>query len=146
MNDFDLKEILKDNGFRVTNQRNVILKAIAKCPGRHLTAEEVYDLVKADFPEIGLTTVYRTIQLFLELGLVYKINFDDGFVRYELAEREKSSHHHHHLICLKCGKVNSFEDDMLDELENQVSEKLGFEVINHEVKLYGYCTKCKDEK
>ena len=108
----EFKQMLKDHGLKVTNQRLLVLEALASCPDKHLTTEEIYELVKVDFPEIGIATVYRTIQLLLELNLVDKINLDDGFVRYEIGSvrTEETKHHHHHLICLNCGKVISFQD------------------------------------
>lgn len=138
------KALLRSRGLKVTNQRLLILEVLAACPDRHLTAEEIYEIVKADCPEIGLATVYRTIQLLLELHLVDRINLDDGFVRYEIgsATESESKHRHHHLICNKCGKVLSFQDDLLEELEGKIMKTMGFWVVDHEVKLYRYCKKC----
>lgn len=138
------KEILKEKGLKVTTQRLLILEVLSQGPDRHLTAEEIYELVKGDYPEIGLATVYRTIQLLLELNLIDKINLDDGYVRYEIGQmdRDVSKHHHHHLICLECGSVSSFEDDLLDRLEERIKETTSFKVMDHEVKLYGYCKNC----
>lgn len=138
------KRLLKEKGLKVTNQRLMVLEALAACPDKHLTAEEIYEMVKADYPEIGLATVYRTIQLLLELCLIDRINLDDGFVRYEIGNvgLGTAKHHHHHLICRKCGKVISFKDDLLEELEEKITETTGFHVMDHEVKLYGCCSEC----
>lgn len=136
--------LLKEKGLKVTNQRLYVLEAIASCEGKHLSTEEIYDLVREKHPEIGLATVYRSIQLLLELEIIDKITFDDGFVRYELHCEPDEKHHHHHLICRSCGKVYTFEEDLLDTLENKIQQKLGFQVVNHEVKLYGYCKECQD--
>lgn len=137
-------KILKEKGLKVTKQRVQILEALALRPEVHLTAEEIYDLVRADSPEIGLATVYRTIQLLLELHLIDRINLDDGYVRYEIGDMgtKGTGHHHHHLICLECGKVFSVEDDLLDELEGKIERTTGFKIVDHEVKLYGYCKEC----
>jgi Fur family ferric uptake transcriptional regulator len=138
------KEILKQKGLKVTNQRVRVLEVLSNSPDKHLTAEEIYELIKADYPEIGLATVYRTIQLLLELNLIDHINLDDGFVRYEIGNMDENpmKHHHHHLICLTCGKVFSFEDDLLDELEKRIMDNVSFKVLDHEVKLYGKCKDC----
>ena len=138
------KKLLKDKGLKVTNQRLLVLEAIAACPEEHLTAEEIFDLVKVSYPEIGLATVYRTIQLLNELNLIDRINFDDGYVRYEMGRTHErgNKHHHHHLICMKCGKVISFQDDLLEELEDKITVTTGFQIVDHEVKLYGYCVEC----
>lgn len=139
-----VKRVLRDNGLKVTNQRLLVLDAIASCPDKHVTAEEIYEMVKADYPQIGLATVYRTIQLLGELRLIDRVNLDDGFVRYEIGntQNHEQKHHHHHLICKKCGKVISFQDDLLEELEEKITATTGFCVVDHEVKLYGYCTEC----
>lgn len=138
------KGLLRDRGLKVTRQRLMVLEAIALRPEEHLTAEEIFEYVKVDCPDIGLATVYRTIQLLNELHLIDRINFDDGFVRYEMgtvSEREQK-HRHHHLICMKCGKVISFRDDLLEELEEKITATTGFSIVNHEVKLYGICKEC----
>lgn len=138
------KELLREKGLKVTKQRLKVLEAIAASPREHLTAEEIYELVKVDCPEIGLATVYRTIQLLNELHLIDRINFDDGFVRYEMGSAQDAEirHRHHHLICMKCGRVISFRDDLLEGLEKKIAADTGFYVVNHEVKLYGYCVEC----
>lgn len=141
------RRVLKEKGLKVTNQRVLILGVLAGRSDKHLTAEEIYELVKAEYPEIGLATVYRTIQLLLELNLIYRINMDDGFVRYEIGHRTGTvNQHHHHLICLKCGELISFEDDLLDHMKERLASSYGFEVVDHEVKLYGYCKKCSAKK
>ncbi len=147
-NQEQFKALLRTNGLKVTNQRIAILEVLNNRPGKHLTAEEIYDYVRKKFPDIGLATVYRTIQLLSELNLIDKLNLDDGYVRYEIGSRnqEESSHHHHHLICLECGNIYAFQDDLLENLENRIKEILGFEVTDHEVKLYGHCKKCLGEE
>ena len=137
--------ILREKGVKVTMQRILVLEALSSCPDGHLTAEEIYNLVKAAYPEIGLATIYRTIQLLWELRLIDRISLDDGFVRYEIREvmENKSKHHHHHLICKQCGKVASFQDDLLEELEEKIQRTMRFTVSDHEVKLYGFCEECR---
>lgn len=76
------KEMLKEKGLKVTNQRLLVLEVLADQRDRHMTAEDIYELVKEDYPEIGLATIYRTVQLLLEMQLVDRINLDDGCVRY----------------------------------------------------------------
>ena len=114
--------------------------------GQHLTVEELHARVNAYLPEIGLATVYRTIQLFLEMGLADRIDLNDGQVRYEIADAgdDRRHHRHHHLICVKCGRVWAFEGDLLEELESRLMTELSFQVINHEVKLFGYCQECRN--
>jgi len=144
-NQEQFKNLLKQNGLKVTNQRIAILEVLSSRPGEHLTAEEIYDFVRVDYPDIGLATVYRTIQLLSELNLIDKLNLDDGYVRYEIGkfDQKDAGHHHHHLICLDCGGIYTFQDDLLETLETRIKDTLGFDVVDHEVKLYGHCKKCR---
>lgn len=137
------KEVLRGRGLKVTNQRLLVLEMIADHPGEHLTAEEIYELARDKYPEIGLATIYRTVQVLVDLNVIDKVSFDDGFVRYELGQNEEDNrHHHHHAICLKCGRVISFQGDLLENLEQALYDTLGFRVTDHEVKLTGYCKEC----
>lgn len=110
MNDETVKGLLRKAGLKVTNQRMIVLDIIASHPAEHLTAEEIYDLAKVNSPEIGLATIYRTVQVLLDLHVIDKVTFDDGFTRYELnGEESASGHRHHHAICTGCGKVYSLD-------------------------------------
>ena len=144
MNQEDFKELLRGKGLKVTSQRLLVLQIMAEHPGEHLTTEEIYDLVRKTNPEIGLATIYRTVQVLVDLHLIDNIIFDDDVARYELIN-SNTKHHHHHAICLGCGKVFSFEDDLLENLEAAVEDRLGFAVVDHEVKLYGYCRDCREK-
>ena len=144
MNEEKVKDLLREKGLKVTSQRLMVLNILSAHGDEHLTVEEIYDLAKEESPEIGLATIYRTVQVLLELHVIEKVTFDDGFARYELnGEETGSGHRHHHAICTQYGKVYSLETDLLDTLEKQVFESLGFEVTDHEVKLYGLCSACR---
>lgn len=144
MNEEKVKDLLREKGLKVTSQRLMVLNILSAHGDEHLTVEEIYDLAKEESPEIGLATIYRTVQVLLELHVIEKVTFDDGFARYELnGEETGSGHRHHHAICTQCGKVYSLETDLLDTLEKQVFESLGFEVTDHEAKLYGLCSACR---
>lgn len=144
MNEEKVKDLLREKGLKVTSQRLMVLNILSTHGDEHLTVEEIYDLAKEESPEIGLATIYRTVQVLLELHVIEKVTFDDGFARYELnGEETGSGHRHRHAICTQCGKVYSLETDLLDTLEKQVFKSLGFEVTDHEVKLYGLCSACR---
>lgn len=136
-----LKENLKGKGYKLTPQRRAIVDILINNEGNHLTAEEIYDLVKVDCPEIGLATVYRTILLLEEIGIISKIDLGDNCSRYELVHEEES-HYHHHLICTDCGKISEVEGDLLETLENNIEQKYEFHIKNHSLKFYGLCKKC----
>jgi Fur family transcriptional regulator, ferric uptake regulator len=141
-NDFCLKERLKECGYKFTGQRSAVLDVLVKNSGKHLSTEDVYNFVKEKNPEIGLATVYRTLMLLERIGLVYKLDLDDGFSKYELV-KQNEDHRHHHLICSNCGSVSEVEDDLLESLEKQILIKNKFLVKDHRVKFYGLCEKCR---
>ncbi|TDX48951.1 Fur family transcriptional regulator [Orenia marismortui] len=136
----NLKSILAANNYKLTSQRKLILDILLNNEGEHLSAEEVYNIVKKEDPGIGLATVYRTLELFCELGITQQLNFDDNCRRYELDTGED---HHHHLVCSKCGKVTEFNDKILEEFEKDLQIKHKFKVTDHRIKFYGYCEECQ---
>lgn len=139
-----LKNSLKNKGYKLTPQRRAIVDVIIKNEGKHLTIEELYDCVKYECPEIGLATVYRTIQLLEEIGIICKFDLDDGCSRYELVHAEEN-HQHHHLICTECGKVTEVQEDLLENLEHDIEQKYHFKIKNHSVKFYGICSECLEK-
>ena len=136
------RTLLKEKQYKITPQRQRILQVFCEHPDAHLSAEDVYQIVRVDTADIGLATVYRTLELLSELELLSKINFGDGRSRYEL-NRADEGHHHHHLICLSCGKVAEFDDDLLDQLEKEVAIQNGFKILDHQVKFFGHCKECQ---
>ncbi|SHJ57521.1 Fur family transcriptional regulator, ferric uptake regulator [Clostridium cavendishii DSM 21758] len=143
--DFEsLKEELKKRGYKLTPQRRSIVDTIIDNEGKHLTTEEIYDEVKQRCPEIGLATVYRTILLLEEMGVVYKLDLNDGCSRYELAHVNET-HRHHHLVCNSCGKVLEVQDDLLEDLEAQIESTYKFKILDHSVKFFGLCEDCKEK-
>lgn len=145
MNAADFKERLKEKGCKLTMQRRSVLDVLLEHSNDHLSTEEIYDKVKENFPEIGLATVYRTVQLFEEMGIVDRLNFDDGCSRFELAS-EDTVHHHHHLICEQCNKVSEVENDLLDDIEKEIESKYNFKIHDHNVMFYGICKDCAEKK
>ncbi len=135
------KDSLRNGGYKLTYQREAILNTILENSDEHLSCDEIYSIVSKANPEIGIATIYRTLQLFEKLDIVYKLNFDDGFSRYEL-NQGTGDHHHHHLICLKCGKVMEVKLDLLDSLEKKIESDENFSIIDHNVQFYGYCNDC----
>lgn len=139
-----LKEQLKGQGYKLTPQRRAVLDVVIDNEGKHLSTEEIYDIVKKGCPEIGLATVYRTLQLLEKMGVICRMNFDDGCNRYELVHKDED-HQHHHLVCLTCGSVEEVEGDLLDDLEKKIESKYDFNITNHSVKFFGYCSKCRNK-
>lgn len=139
-----LKEDLKQRGYKLTPQRRAILDGLVKNEGKHLTVEEIYDEVKIECPEIGLATVYRTVLLLEEMGIIYRLDLEDGCARYELVH-ENENHRHHHLVCSNCGKVIEVEGDLLETLEDKIESKYKFRIMDHSVKFFGLCDECQSE-
>lgn len=137
-----LKEKLKDKGYKLTPQRKAILDVVMANQGKHLSTEEIYDIVRKDCPDIGLATVYRTLLLLSDLDVLSKMNIDDGCVRYELNIHEED-HQHHHLICSNCGAILEVVDDLLEDLETRIEAEFDFLIKDHKLKFYGICSKCK---
>lgn len=137
----ELSQLLKEKGYKITEQRKAVLDVIEEHDGEHLSSQEIYDFVRKRFPEVGVATVYRTLPVLEELGFVYAVDFGDGRVRYEL-HREGQNHRHHHLLCESCGKIIEVEDDLLEEIEGKIYKNYGFTIKDHKVKFYGVCSDC----
>ena len=141
----DLKQMFRDRQYKMTYQRQTILQAFVDNPDRHLSAEDVHSIVRQQSPDIGLATVYRTLELLSELEILQKLDFGDGRSRYEINETS-TPHQHHHLICISCGAVREFGDDLLETLETAVSKKSNFKIVDHQLKFYGYCQECQSKR
>ena len=142
----DLRGKLSERNYKMTPQRKEILQIFTETnEGEHLSAEEVYDLLQQKDFDFGLATVYRNVELLNKLGILTKVDFGDGCARYELNTSDPQLHQHHHLICLNCKKIIECEEDFLESLENLIERKSGFQILNHEVKFFGYCADCKNK-
>lgn len=139
LNDFN--NILREKGYKFTSQRKNIFSVVLDNEGKHLNSQEIYELVCNKYPEIGVATVYRTLALLEEMGLIYGVNFEDGYRRYEIV-KEEEQHRHHHLICLECGSIQEMTEDLLGTIEEEILRNNRFQVIDHRVKFFGYCRSC----
>ena len=137
-----MEEYLSGQGLKSTRQRDEILN-IFVAAGRHLSAEELYLLVKKSDPRIGYATVYRTLKLLAEAGLAHGQRFEDGFTRYEYNATDA---HHDHLICTKCGRIIEFENEQIEALQQDVARKNRFKVQSHKLEMYGLCFECQGKK
>jgi len=128
-------------GRRLTSSRALLFKLIQESRG-HLDADELYRQAKAKEPRISLSTVYRALKLFKNLGLVEELHFDEEHHHYEA----KPSTEHHHLICLSCGRVVEFQEPSLQEVITRVEHSNRFEVATAHMELTGYCSDCGRKK
>ena len=137
-----LKKKIREHKYKFTSQRQIILQALLDSKENHMSAEDVYEAVRSENPDIGLATIYRSLELFTELKVLKKLDFGDGRSRYELSDRNMT-HSHHHLICLGCGKVTEFSYDFIDEIKDKIQNDTGFDIIDYQLKFYGYCLECQ---
>ncbi|HEX2727303.1 MAG TPA: Fur family transcriptional regulator [Beijerinckiaceae bacterium] len=128
----DIEQLCADKGLRITDQRRVIAKVLAESED-HPDVETLHARAAAVDPHISIATVYRTVRLFEEAGILERHEFGDGRSRYEAA----SETHHDHLIDVETGNVIEFVDEELEELQRRIAERLGFRLVDHRMELYG---------
>ncbi len=136
------KTRISKEGLKSTRQRAKIIDVFLNSTG-HKNLAQIYAQVARMDPKIGYTTVYRTLKLLTRLGLAAQRKFADGETRYEPTQEGT---HHDHLICLGCGKIVEFEDEVLESLQNRIAQQNGFHILQHRMELYGYCNSCGRKK
>ncbi len=127
-----IEELCVEKGLRMTEQRRVIARVLSESED-HPDAEELYARASRIDPHISLATVYRTVRLFEEAGIIERHDFRDGRARYE----EATERHHDHLIDVKTGEVIEFVDEEIERLQERMAAKLGYRLVDHRLELYG---------
>jgi len=130
---------IKQRGYKLTPQRRAVLKAIADSQD-HLTPAELHQRARQERPDIGLVTVYRTLEILADVGLICEMHSGGNCRSYLLRRPEE---HHHHLICSDCGQVVDFSDCDLDQLEQKLSRETGFAMEEHLLEFLGRCPACQ---
>ncbi|MBU2437819.1 MAG: transcriptional repressor [Acidobacteria bacterium] len=134
---------------RWTASREAILDLLSRT-SEHLSAKDIYSALHARDPRIGLTTIYRTLDLLQTIGFVHKIVMKDGQARYELRP-DKGVDHHHHLICNRCGRIIDYSEfekeelELIKKTENRLSKKYKFYILDHSIEFFGLCEECRLE-
>jgi Fur family ferric uptake transcriptional regulator len=128
----DIEALCAERGLRITEQRRVIARVLSDADD-HPDVERLYDRAVAIDPQISIATVYRTVRLFEEAGILERHDFGDGRARYEAAPEA----HHDHLIDVETGRVIEFVDPELEQLQRRIAERLGFRLVDHRMELYG---------
>jgi Fur family ferric uptake transcriptional regulator len=138
----NLKEIIKSKGMKYTEQRAVILQILVDLDD-HLSAEEVHEIVKREYPEhnIGIATIYRTLNFLEEVELISSISFGKDGKKYEGNNKK----HHDHIICTSCGDIKEFMDDNIEQRQNKVANEMGFQITDHTLQIYGLCSNCQNQ-
>ena len=148
MNEHWYKTRLKENNLRITEERQLVLSVLSHNVRKHLTVEEIYLQAHDAKPSIGMSTVYRAVNLFVEFGIINKLEFGEGKARYELIPGPRKPDHHHHLICKKCQKVLNYDDfieaerQFLEIVESGLQQRYHFRIDEHIIQFYGYCEDC----
>ena len=134
-----LEDFIVQNKLKITKQRRAVLNAFIECEN-HVSAEELYNLVTATEPRVGLATVYRTLALLTKSGLASELDFGDGQKRYE----HKYMHSHHdHMICTDCGKIIDFNHPLIEKFQEEVASRNGFTITSHKLDMFGLCSECR---
>jgi Fur family ferric uptake transcriptional regulator len=131
----DQNEELKRAGLKITLPRIKILTIRQNPKNQHISAEDVYKILLEQQEEIGLATVYRVLNQFDDAGIVSRHHFEGGKSVFELSQKK----HHDHLVCLKCGKVVEFEDDVIEQRQKDIAVSHKIKLTNHSLYLYGEC-------
>jgi len=140
----DLKIVLKDKGMKYTEQRAIILQILINLD-EHLNAEEVHAIVKKKYPKlnIGIATIYRTLNFLEEVELISSISFGKDGKKYESSNTKQ---HHDHLICTSCGKIVEFLDNEIEKRQEDIALKNGFKITDHTMQIYGICDVCQSKQ
>lgn len=134
-----IEKLCVEKGMRMTEQRRVVARVLADAHD-HPDVEELYRRAQQADPHISIATVYRTVRLFEEAGIIARLDFRDGRSRYE----EAPDVHHDHLIDMKTGKVIEFVDSEIEALQSAIAKRLGYRLVDHRLELYGVPTEEKD--
>ena len=131
-------EELKKARLKSTTPRLKILQLLENADNKHLSAEDIYQLLQEDSSDISLATIYRTLAQFESAGMVVKHKFSDDASVYELDRGE----HHDHLICVRCNQVIEFVDDIIETRQDEIAQKHGFIITDHSLNIFGLCQGC----
>ncbi len=137
-----LSQYLKEKGIRRSEQRAKVLEVFLNTE-RHLTADQLYEIIRKKYPQIGYATVYRAMKVITGAGIAEEIDFGDGVKRFE----HKYGHEHHdHLICVGCGKFIEALSPQIEKLQKELAKEYGFNLLRHKMQLFGICRVCGKKK
>ena len=131
---------LREAGLKVTAPRVKILKILENADPHHMSAEDVYRQLVQMGEDVGLATVYRVLTQFEAAGLVRRHNFEGGHSVFEIEHGE----HHDHLVCVNCGTVEEFVDEVIEKRQHSIADQAHFQMTDHSLTIYGVCQGCQD--
>ena len=130
---------LRKAGLKITTPRVKILNILENAKQRHVSAEDIYRMLIDAGEDVGLATVYRVLTQFETAGLVIRHNFEGDHSVFELNQGE----HHDHLVCVKCGKVKEFVDEVIEQRQQAIAQNANFKMTDHSLNIYGICQSCE---
>ena len=133
---------LKKAGLKATLPRIRILQILEHNNQRHMSAEDVYKALLDAGEDVGLATIYRVLTQFEAAGLVTRHHFEGGHSVFELNEGA----HHDHILCVSCGRIEEFVDEIIEERQEKIADRLGFSMTDHSLYIYGVCPRCQQKK
>jgi Fur family ferric uptake transcriptional regulator len=136
-----LDSYMAEQGLRSTGQRRIIVDQFFRTKG-HVTIDDLLEQVRHADSGIGYATVYRTMKMLASGGIASEHKFTDGMTRYELADEDT---HHDHLICMECGRIQEFEEPLIEELQERIAKQYRFRIVEHKHELYGVCSQCSSK-
>lgn len=132
---------LERKGLKKTSQRDLILETLLESEG-HLSADELYNMVRRRDPSVGHTTIYRTLKLLLACGLAHEARFPDGKLRFE---KQYKRARHDHLVCTRCGNSIEFFNREMEELQERLSKRYDFQILDYSLRMSGLCSDCRNK-
>ena len=145
MNIYDeIIKIIQKSSYKLTPQREKIVEILVENEDKHLSAEELYFILKEKTPDIGIATVYRTLDIFYELKILEKISFSNGVSKYHLRQ-SVDDELHHHLICTNCNSIEKVSNPIFNKLIEYMKKEYSFEVQDNSLSFYGTCANCKNK-
>ena len=134
-----MKTDLRKAGLKVTLPRLKILELLERSDQHHLSAEDLYKALQESGEDIGLATVYRVLTQFEAAGLVHRHHFEGGNSVFEVDQGE----HHDHIVCVKCGRVDEFVDEVIEKRQAAIAKKMNYDMTDHALHIYGVCSTCR---
>ncbi|MBT6843727.1 MAG: transcriptional repressor [Candidatus Melainabacteria bacterium] len=135
---------LREQGYRVTPQRETVIRIFHEAGDKHLSAEDVFDILKEGSEQISLATTYRTLKMLVKMNILRELDFAETHKHYELVDTDAPPHHH--IICLNCNKTIEFEDDLVNELGKRIAEKHGVEIVDMQFQIFANCPHGDDDE
>lgn len=139
-----LIQSLRDQGYRITPQRELIMRIFQEAGDKHLSAEDVFDILQTKGEQISLATTYRTLRMLVKMSILRELDFAETHKHYELIDADSPPHHH--IICLNCNKTIEFEDEKINELGKEIARKFGVEIVDMQFQIFANCPHGSDDE